>query len=129
MTDPSSYPVRLATDIARLLKTLDDYLYQATPREAAEVLCAVLAPEDGLLARVTGLVGTGSQFAQDQAHHGMLPPEAWLAMGRAANELADVGRDLDEHADALKQLAEPPAPARTAPPTPIASAMVIRRSR
>ncbi|MEI5100897.1 hypothetical protein RB200_23145 [Streptomyces sp. PmtG] len=131
MTDLSSYPVRLAQDIASLLKTLDDYLYQAEPGVAAKIFGAVLDAEDGLLTRVTDLVSTGSQFAQSQAHRGMLPPEVWLAVGRAANELHSIGRNLDEHTDSFKQLAAPPtpAPARTAPPSPAASAMVVRRSR
>ncbi|ALO96684.1 hypothetical protein SHL15_5620 [Streptomyces hygroscopicus subsp. limoneus] len=73
MTDPSSYPVRLAEDIASLIKTLDDHLDQATPRQAAEILGNVLDTEDGVLARVTDLIGTGSRFAQSQAHRGMLP--------------------------------------------------------
>ncbi|MFE0135999.1 hypothetical protein ACFWY6_31170 [Streptomyces sp. NPDC059037] len=129
MTDPSSYPIRLAKDIANLLKTLDDHLYQATPRQAAEILGTVLDTKDGVLTRVTDLVGTGSRFAQNQAHRGMLPPEVWLAMGRAANELHSVGMDLDEHTDTIKQLGTPPAAASTMPPKPAASAMVVRRSR
>lgn len=129
MTDLSSYPIRLAEDIASLIKTLDDHLDQATPRQAAEILGKVLDPQEGLLTRVTDLVGTGSRFAQNQAHRGMLPPEVWLAMGRAANELHSVGMDLDEHADTLKQLGTPPTTASTLPPKPVASAMVVRRSR
>ncbi|WP_043267065.1 hypothetical protein [Streptomyces sp. CT34] len=129
MPDPSSYPVRLAEDIASLIKTLDDHLARATPRQAAEILGKVLDTEDGVLTRVTDLVGTGSRFAQSQAHRGVLPPEVWLAMGRAANELHSVGMDLDEHTDTLKQLGTPPATASTTPPKPIASAMVVRRSR
>ncbi|MEV0445540.1 hypothetical protein AB0I84_41020 [Streptomyces spectabilis] len=129
MTDPSSYPVRLAQDIADLLKTLDDHLYQAAPGESAEILGTVLDAEGGLLTRVTDLVNTASRFAQSQAHRGMLPPEVWLAMGRAANELHVIGKDLDEHTGTLKQLAAPPTPAPTAPPVPAASAMIVRRSR
>ncbi|WP_031046001.1 hypothetical protein [Streptomyces sp. NRRL F-5650] len=129
MTDPSSYPVRLAEDIASLIKTLDDHLDQAAPRQAAEILGKVLDTEDGVLARVTDLIGTGSRFAQQQAHRGMLPPEVWLAMGRASNELASVGMDLDEHAGAIKQLGAPSATASPLPPKPVASAMVVRRSR
>ncbi|MFH8293632.1 hypothetical protein [Streptomyces sp. NPDC018059] len=72
---------------------------------------------------------TGSRFAQSQAHRGMLPPEVWLAMGRAANELRSVGTDLDEHTVTIKQLGTPPAAVSTTPPNPVASAMVVRRSR
>lgn len=129
MSDPSSYPVRLAKDIANLLKTLDDRLYQATPRQAAEILGTVLDTKDGVLTRVTDLVGTGSRFAQSQAHRGMLPPEVWLAMGRAANELHSVGMDLDEHTDTIKQLGKPPVAVSTTPAKPVVSAMVVRRSR
>lgn len=129
MTDPSTYPVRLAEDIASLLKTLDDHLARASTRQAAEILGKVLDADDGILTRVTDLVGTGSRIAQGQAHRGALPPEVWLAMGRAANELHRVGVDLDEHADTLKQLGTPPATATTPPPKTVASAMVVRRSR
>ncbi|MEV5979665.1 hypothetical protein [Streptomyces sp. NPDC052114] len=129
MTDLSTYPVRLAEDITNLIKTLDDYLYQAPPSQAGEILGKVLDPEHGVLTRVTDLMSTGSRIAQNQAHRGMLPPEVWLAMGRAANELHSVGTDLDEHAATFKQLGTPPAAASTTPPKPVASAMVVRRSR
>ncbi|MFG2716993.1 hypothetical protein ACGFW5_01585 [Streptomyces sp. NPDC048416] len=129
MTDLSSYPIRLAEDIAGLIKTLDDYLDQATPHQAARILGKVLDPEDGVLTRVTDLVETGTRFAQSQAHRGMLPPEVWLAMGRASNELHSVAMDLDDHADPIKQLGATPTTASTLPPSPVASAMVVRRSR
>lgn len=129
MTDPSSYPVLLAEDIASLLKTLDDHLARATPHQAAEILGKILAYEDGVLTRVTDLVSTGSRFAQSQAQRGTLPPEVWLAMGRAANALAGIGAELDDHADTLKQLGTPPTTASTPPLKPVASAMVVRRSR
>ncbi|MFE0055278.1 hypothetical protein [Streptomyces sp. NPDC059003] len=129
MTDPSNSPVHLARDIAFRLRVLDEYLTEATPSQAAEILSEVFDLEDGLVTGVTHLVETGSRFAQGQAHRGMLPPEVWLAMGRSANELHRVGTDLDEHTDAIKQLGTPPATARTTPPKPVASAMVVRRSR
>ncbi|MGP9017657.1 hypothetical protein ACT1U9_04500 [Streptomyces sp. BR1] len=127
MTDPSNSAANLAKDIALRLRVLDEYLTEATPRQAAAILSEVLDLEEGLLTGVTHLVESGSRFAQSQAHRGMLPPEVWLAMGRAANELHSVGTDLDEHATTIKQLGTPPA--STAPPKPVASAMVVRRSR
>ncbi|QNE74553.1 hypothetical protein [Streptomyces finlayi] len=129
MTDLSSYPVRLAEDITGLLRTLDDHLAQASPQIAAQILGKILDPDNGVLTGVTELMETGSRFARDNVHRGALPPEVWLAMGRAANELHDVGTDLSDHTDALRQFAKPPAPASTAPPKPVASAMVVRRSR
>ncbi|PKV84326.1 hypothetical protein [Streptomyces sp. TLI_146] len=129
MTDPSNSPAHLAKDIALRLRVLDEYLTEATPRQAAEILSEVLDIDNGLLTGVTHLVETGSRFAQSQAHRGMLPPVVWLAMGRAANELHSVGMDLDEHAEAIEQLGTPPTTASTLPPTPVASAMVVRRSR
>lgn len=129
MTDLSSYPVRLAEGIAGLVRVLDEHLTGAAPHQAAEILGTILDIEDGLLAGVTDLVETGSRFAQNQAHRGILPPEVWLAMGRAANELHSVGTDLDQHAATLKKLAAPPATATPAQPKPVASAMVVRRSR
>lgn len=129
MTDPSNSAVNLAKDIAFRLRVLDEYLTEATPRHASEILSEVLDIENGLLTGATHLVETGSRFAQSQAHRGMLPPEVWLAMGRAANELHSVGTDLDEHTATIKQLGTPPAAVSTTPPNPVASAMVVRRSR
>jgi hypothetical protein len=129
MTDLSSYPVRLAEDITSLLKTLDDHLAQAAPRQAAEILGTVLTYDDGVLTRVTDLIATGSRFAQDQAQRGTLPPEVWLAMGRSANELGNIGCELGGHADALRQFGAPSSAVGTTPVKPVPSALVVRRSR
>ncbi|MCZ0974336.1 hypothetical protein O1L55_30010 [Streptomyces albulus] len=127
MTDPTPSSVRLADDIARQLSLLTQRLSQAPPREAAQILGKVLDYDEGILGRVTELVGTGSRFAQDRSQRGILGPEVWLTLGRAANELDSVGVDLDEHTDSIKQLAKP-SPAATGPaPKPVASAMVVRR--
>ncbi|WP_217550011.1 hypothetical protein [Streptomyces sp. GbtcB6] len=128
MTAPPSHPVRLAEDIASLLKNLNDQLAQATPRQAAEILGTVLTYDDGVLALVTDLIATGSRFAQGQAHRGSLPPEVWLAMGRCANELGHINAELDGHTDALKQLGAR-STAGTTPTKPVPSAMIVRRSR
>ncbi|MVO90304.1 hypothetical protein GPA10_37535 [Streptomyces sp. p1417] len=129
MTDPSTYPVRLAEDIASLIETLHEHLCQATRAEAGEILGTVLDPEDGVLSRLTDLLGTGSRFAQNQAHNGMLPPEVCLAMGRTVNELNSVGEDLAEPVDSFKKVAAQPSATHAFPPKPAASAMVVRRSR
>ncbi|MEU4347028.1 hypothetical protein [Streptomyces sp. NPDC023838] len=129
MTNQFNFAADLAKDIAFRLRVLDECLTEATPLQASEILSEVLDIDNGLLTGVTHLVETGSRFAQSQPHRGMLPPMVWLAMGRAANELHSVGMDLDEHADAIKQLGTPPSTASTLPPTPVASAMVVRRSR
>ncbi|GAU70758.1 hypothetical protein SSP35_22_00610 [Streptomyces sp. NBRC 110611] len=129
MPQPTPHPLRLADEITRQLGQLADHLAQAPPREAAQILGKVLDGDKGVLGRVTALMITGAHFAKDHAQRGILPPEVWLALGRAANELHDVGLDLDEHADVISQLAKPPAPASTATPTPAASAMVVRRRR
>ncbi|MFD4476416.1 hypothetical protein ACFWPU_09930 [Streptomyces sp. NPDC058471] len=129
MTDPSNSAANLAKDIAFRLRVLDEYLTEATPRHASEILGEVLDIENGLLTGVTRLMETGSRFAQSQTHRGMLPPEVWLDMGRGANRLHSVGTDLDKHTDTIKQLGTPPSTASTTPPKPVASAMVVRRSR
>lgn len=129
MTDLSSYPVRLAEDITGLLRMLDDHLSQASPQIAAQILGKILDPDYGVLSGMTELMETGSRFARDNVHRGALPPEVWLAMGRAANELHSVGTDLNDHTDVLRQFAKPPAPASTTPPQPVAAAVVVGRRR
>ncbi|TFI21336.1 hypothetical protein [Streptomyces sp. 4R-3d] len=118
MTDPTSYPVRLAGDIAGLLDTLNEHLIQATPQEAAQILAKVLDGEDGVLGRMTGLMVTGSHFAKDLSTRDLLPTEVWLALGLAANELHDIGLDIDEHTDTITALATPPPAATVAVPKP-----------
>ncbi|WP_187280422.1 hypothetical protein [Streptomyces sp. IB2014 016-6] len=122
MTDLTSYPARLAGDIAGLLDTLNEHLIQATPQEAAQILAKVLDGEDGVLGRMTVLMITGSHFAKDLSMRDLLPPEVWLALGRAANELHDIGLDIDEHTDTISALAIRPSPVSTTVPKPAASA-------
>ncbi|MEU3747296.1 MULTISPECIES: hypothetical protein [Streptomyces] len=129
MHDPTPYPIRLADSIADQLGQLNEHLAQASPQQAARILGQALDFDDGILGRITGLMSTGSRFAKAHSEQGTLPPEVWLAVGRAANELDAVGRDLDEHAGTLRALAEAPATTRTASPAPVASALVVRRRR
>ncbi|WP_217570516.1 hypothetical protein [Streptomyces sp. GbtcB7] len=129
MTDPISYPVRLADDIARQLTQLAEHLSQAPSRQAAQILGRVLDCDEGVLGRFTTLMVTGAHFAKDTSEHGLLPPEVWLAIGRAANELHDIGMDLDEHTEVLDALASTVAPAPTTAPKPVPTAMVVRRRR
>uniref|UniRef100_A0AAU2AEQ3 Uncharacterized protein n=1 Tax=Streptomyces sp. NBC_00093 TaxID=2975649 RepID=A0AAU2AEQ3_9ACTN len=128
MTEQSPFPVRLANDVARQLGALTEYLLDAPPHEAARILATVLS-NSGVLDRLTGLLVTGSRFAQHHSEQGVLPPEVWLAIGRAANELHDIHLDLDEHTEALDALAGTGAPAPTTAPTPVPTAMVVRRRR
>ncbi|WP_215449432.1 hypothetical protein [Streptomyces sp. ATCC 21386] len=127
MTNPISHPVRLADDIARQLTQLAEHLSQAPSRQAAQILGRVLDCDEGILGRFTTLMVTGAHFAKDTSQHGILPPEVWLAIGRAANELHDIGLDLDEHAETLDALAGTASP--TAMPKPVPTAMVVRRRR
>ena len=128
MAEQSPFPVRLAADIARQLGALTNYLPDAPPHEAARILVAILS-EDGVLDQFTGLLVTGSRFAQHHSERGVLPPEVWLAVGRAANELHDIHVDLDEHTEALAALAGTGAkPPKTAS-KPVPTAMVVRRHR
>ncbi|MFF5764731.1 hypothetical protein [Streptomyces tanashiensis] len=119
----------MADSIAIQLGQLSEHLAQASPQHAAQILGQVLDFDHGILGRITGLMSTGSQFAKTHSERGILPPEVWLAVGRAANELDTVGRDLDEHAGTLRALAEVPGSARSASPAPVASALVVRRRR
>lgn len=119
-------PETLARHIAQQIALLNEHLTMAPPQQAARVLGQVLEPEEGVLGRLTTLMATGSRFAQDRATAGVLPPEVWLALGRAANELNDIGLDLDDHAEDLHRLSQAPA---VAPIPPVASALVARRHR
>ncbi|MFF3088693.1 hypothetical protein ACFVRB_27140 [Streptomyces nojiriensis] len=119
-------PEALTRHIAQQITLLNEHLATAPPREAARILGQVLDPEEGVLGRLTTLMATGSRFAQEGATAGVLPPEVWLALGRAANELNDIGLDLDDHAEDLHRLSQAPA---VAPIPPVASALVARRHR
>ncbi|MFI8105167.1 hypothetical protein [Streptomyces sp. NPDC086023] len=125
MTDPTPDPVLLARHIAQQISRLADHLAVAPPRQAAQILGHVLAP-DGVLDGMTGLVAAGSRFAKDRATSGALPPEVWLALGRASNDLDAICGDLAEHTDDLYRLTQAPA---TATARPVASALVARRHR
>ncbi|MEW1723844.1 hypothetical protein [Streptomyces sp. NPDC093109] len=127
MSHPAPYPVRLADEITRQLGQLADHLSQLPPPQAAQVIAYVLDPDTGVLGGVTHLVATGSVFAKDQAERGALPPEVWLTLGRAANELHDISLDLDEHKDILQHVSTQPATAAAKPPTPVP--LVVRRRR
>lgn len=129
MTDPSVHPVRYAQEIADQIGRLSEHLAIVPPREAAHILATVLDQDVGVLGRFTALMATGSQFAKHHSKRGILPPEVWLAVGRAANELHSIGQDLDEHVEQLDAIANPAAPPLSATPTPVASALVVRRRR
>ncbi|WP_405734817.1 hypothetical protein OG607_41150 [Streptomyces sp. NBC_01537] len=115
MTDSTPYPVRLARDISRQIDQLSEHLAQAKPQQAAQIIVQVLDAEDGIIARLTALVTTGSHFAKDHARTGTFPPQMWLVLGRAANDLHDLCLDLDEHADDFGLLTDTPITAVTGP--------------
>ncbi|MFJ5265524.1 hypothetical protein ACIQAC_34160 [Streptomyces sp. NPDC088387] len=119
--------MRLADEITRQLGQLADHLSQLPPPQAAQVIARVLDPDTGVLGGVTHLVATGSVFAKDQAERGALPAEAWLALGRATNELHDIALDLDEHKDTLQRVGAQPATTTAKPPGP--APLVVRRHR
>ncbi|AJE87408.1 hypothetical protein SLNWT_7032 [Streptomyces albus] len=126
MSHQDTYLVKLTDAIARQLGQLADRLSQLPPPEAAQIMARVVDPEDGVLGEVIHLFVTGSRVAKDQAEQGVLPPEVWLAVGRAANELHDIALALDEHHDTLKHAGSPPA-AASWPPAP--APLVVRRRR
>ncbi|MER5851308.1 hypothetical protein ABT126_30875 [Streptomyces sp. NPDC002012] len=123
MPHPYPYADYLADSIARQLTQLADHLTELPADQAPLLLGRVLDPEDGVLGRFTGLLVAGSAFAKDRAERGALPPEVWLALGRAANELHDIGLDLDEHTETLTT--GTPSAAKPA----AASPLVVRRHR
>lgn len=119
-------PEALARQTSQQIALLNKHLTVAPPQEAALILGQVLDPDEGILGSLTALVATGSRFAQDRASAGLLPPEVWLALGRAANELNDIALDLDNHAEEIQRLTRQ-QPSATVPPVP--SALVARRHR
>lgn len=127
MSHPAPYPVRLADEITRQLGKLAHHLSQLPPPQAAQVISRVLDPHTGVLGGVTHLVDTGSEFAKNQAERGILPPEVWLALGRASNELHGITLDLDAHHDTLQHVGTQPAITAAKPPAP--AALVVRRRR
>ncbi|MEU6227505.1 hypothetical protein [Streptomyces sp. NPDC047042] len=127
MTHPTVNPVQLADEITRQLGRLTDHLTQLPPDEATSVIAHILDPDDGVLGGITGLVTGGSRFAKTQAEHGRLPAEVWLALGRAANELNDIGHDLDEHRATLHHVSQPATTTAAKPPVP--APLVVRRHR
>ena len=129
MTDSNLPSIQLANAITAQLGQLRRHLALAPPHEAAQILANVLDYNTGLLGEVTELVGTGSRFVKVHSERGVLPPEVWLALGRAANELNSVGADLNEHTGTIKQVAAPTPPSSKPATVPVASAMVLRRRR
>jgi hypothetical protein len=127
MPHPYPYPVWLTDEVTRLLGQLADQLAHAPSREATQLVARILNPDDGILAGVTRLVATGSIFAKDQAERGALPPDVWLALGRASNELDAIGCDLDEHRETLRNVSTQPATIASTPPAP--APLVVRRHR
>ncbi|MFI1183575.1 hypothetical protein ACH4UT_29080 [Streptomyces sp. NPDC020799] len=130
MPDPTPYPVLLADNIARQLGLLAQHLSQAPPAQTAQILGRVLDTGDGVLGQVTALVETGSRSTRTHTERGTFPPEVWLALGRAANDLNGLCADLSDHVEDFQRLAQPAAASSTARlPTPVASALVARRHR
>ncbi|MFF2508697.1 hypothetical protein ACFVTY_35830 [Streptomyces sp. NPDC058067] len=129
MTNSNLPSIQLADAITAQLAQLRRHLALAPPREAAQILANVLDYGTGLLGEVTELVSTGSRFAKVNSERGVLPPEVWLALGRAANELNTVGVDLTEHTGAIQKVAAPAVESSRPTAAPVASAMVVRRRR
>ncbi|KPC62666.1 hypothetical protein [Streptomyces chattanoogensis] len=128
MTEQSP-PVHLAHDIARNLGALAAYLPSAPPHEVAQILGTVLDPDQGVLGQLTTLVEHGSRATKTQAERGTFPPEMWLALGRAANDLGGLCVELDDHAPDFRRLGNPPQTATPTVAQPTASALVVTRRR
>ncbi|MGQ4435330.1 MULTISPECIES: hypothetical protein [unclassified Streptomyces] len=116
MTHPAPDPVRLADEITCQLGRLTERLTQLPSEQSTFVLGGI-----------TSLMIAGSQFAKAQAEYGQLPAEICLGLGRAANELNDIGLDLDEHRAALHHISQQPTPTAAKPPAP--APLIVRRHR
>ncbi|WP_326731802.1 hypothetical protein [Streptomyces phaeochromogenes] len=125
MPNPSLSSARLADDIWRELNRLTQLLDLSPPHETAQILGRVLDYDAGVLGRVTELVAAASRYAQNHAQGGNLPPETWLALARAANELDNINDDLNTHTGTFKHLSTTASPVAR----PSGSAMVVRRRR
>ncbi|MFW6724165.1 hypothetical protein ACHZ98_29255 [Streptomyces sp. MAR4 CNY-716] len=117
MPRPTLYAERLADEITHQLGQLADRLSQLSPGQAARVIARLLDPdpEEGVLGGITHFMVVSSVLAKDQAARGALPPEVWLALGRASNELDDIALDLDEHRETLHHAREQLAAADAKP--------------
>ncbi|MBC2878056.1 MULTISPECIES: hypothetical protein [Streptomyces] len=130
MPDPTPYPVLLADNIARQLGLLAQHLAQAPPEQTAQILGRVLDTDTGVLGQVTALAETGARSTRAHAEQGSFPPELWLALGRAANDLHGLCTDISDHVEDFQRLARPTrAEAAPRPPAPVAAAFVARRRR
>ncbi|MFJ9900705.1 hypothetical protein ACIQPR_46015 [Streptomyces sp. NPDC091280] len=123
----ASYPVQLTDEITHQLALLTDRLTQLPPTQATFVIARILDPDEGVLGGITSLMITSSLFAKYQAEHGRLPAEVWLALGRAANELNDIGLDLDEHRATLHHISQQPHTTAAKGPAPVP--LIVRRHR
>ncbi|MEU9564153.1 hypothetical protein AB0D16_19290 [Streptomyces sp. NPDC048161] len=124
MPHPYPYADYLTDNITRQLTQLSAHLFQLPADQVPQILARVLDPHDGVLGRFTCLLDTGAVLAKDSAERGALPPEVCLALSRAANELQDIGLDLDEHTSSLTT---PDTPSAAKPA--VASPLVVRRHR
>lgn len=127
MPHPYPYPFWLVDEISRHLGQLSAHLADLPARQATQVIARVLDPKAGVLNGVAQLVGTSGTFAKREAERGAFPPEVWLALGRAANELDAIGDDLDDHREAIA--AAGTRPISTAAVQPAPTPLVVRRRR
>ncbi|MCZ4124142.1 hypothetical protein [Streptomyces sp. H39-S7] len=127
MSQPTPYAVRLTDEISRQLDQLTEHLTQLPAPEAAQVIARMCDPDHGLIGGVAHLVDTASRFAKDQTERGALPAEVWLALGRAANDLAHTSADLEEYRETLQRASAQPATSAGRPPAP--ASLVVRRHR
>ncbi|QNA72115.1 hypothetical protein C8250_009565 [Streptomyces sp. So13.3] len=127
MSHPTPYPVRLADEISRQLDQLAEHLTHLLAHEATQVIARICDPDHGLLGGVAHLVDRSSRFAKGQTERGALPAEVWLALGRAANDLAHTSADLEEHRETLQHASTQPATSAGKPPA--TASLVVRRHR
>lgn len=114
----------LCTSITQHLDELTARLRRADAQQAAQILARAVDMERGILSKVHDLISAGSRASRNHAADGSFPAEAWLALGRAANTLANLTIDLEQHQEVFEKIGkQPPAPA-TAPPK--ATAFVAR---
>ncbi|MFB6557406.1 hypothetical protein ACFCYH_00605 [Streptomyces sp. NPDC056400] len=123
MTPPAT---TLTESINRQLDQLSAHLSQAGPQQAAQILQQVLDAENGILGRLTALVGTGTYVTKHHAQSGVFPAEMWLALGRTANSLHDLALDLDEHQEVFEEIASRRSLTTSPPAATQATALVAR---
>ncbi|KPI02848.1 hypothetical protein OK074_4998 [Actinobacteria bacterium OK074] len=108
----------IGTTLLQLAKQLDAAASPQDAADAARLLEAVTAPDDGVLNRLADVFAAAARTTQ---RHAKPRTELWRNLGMAARDLREWGELLEDMDEDLAQFsARPasPAPATAVPPPP-----------